>query len=86
MIRIHIRMKLLASVILTAVTAFAQSSDRLPVTDTDRSRHTTRRSHIHHQERDCARLAIGAWRRIPATSQRIERMDLSSGYSWLSAR
>ena len=51
----------------------------------DRGR-TARRSRIHHQGRDCARLALGAWRGIPSPSQRIERMDLSSGYSWIFAR
>jgi hypothetical protein len=36
MIRTNVWMKLLASVLLTAVTAFAQSSDRLLVTDTEK--------------------------------------------------
>jgi hypothetical protein len=36
MIRTHVWMKLLASVLLTAVTAFPQSSDRLPVTDAEK--------------------------------------------------
>jgi hypothetical protein len=36
MIRTNVWMKLLTSVLLTAVTAFAQSSDRLPVTDAEK--------------------------------------------------
>jgi len=36
MIRTNVWMKLLTSVLLTAVTAFAQSSDRLPVTDVEK--------------------------------------------------
>jgi len=36
MIGINVWMKLLASVLLTAVTAFPQSSDRLPVTDAEK--------------------------------------------------
>jgi hypothetical protein len=36
MIRTNVWMKLLTSVVLTAVTAFAQSSDRLPVTDAEK--------------------------------------------------
>src|SRR5260370_5984669 len=36
MIRTNVWMKLLTSVLLTAVTAFPQSSDRLPVTDAEK--------------------------------------------------
>jgi hypothetical protein len=36
MIRTSVWVKLLPSVLLTAVTAFAQSSDRLPVTDAEK--------------------------------------------------
>ena len=63
MIRTNAVMKLLTTVLLTVATAFAQSSDRLPVTERgeDRGR-IARRSRIHRQGRDCARLAIGVWR------------------------
>jgi hypothetical protein len=36
MIRTNVWLKLLTSVVLTAVSAFAQSSDRLPVTDAEK--------------------------------------------------
>ena len=36
MIRTNVWMKLLTSVLLTAVTAYPQSSDRLPVTDAEK--------------------------------------------------
>ena len=37
MIRIHVLVKLLTNILLMAVTAFAQSSDRLPMTDAEKA-------------------------------------------------
>ena len=82
MIRTNVWMMLLAGVLLTAVNVFAQSSDRLPVTDAGEDRRRiARRPRIHHQGRDCPRLAIVTRRRISCSSQRIERMDLPAGHS-----
>ena len=69
MIRTDAAMKPLTTVLLTVATAFAQSSDRLPVTDAEKiAERIASRSRFHYQGRDSARLAIGAWRRIPAPS------------------
>ena len=81
MIRTNVWMMLLAGVLLTAVNVFAQSSDRLPVTDAEKIVDALRRPRIHHQGRDCPRLAIVTRRRISCSSQRIERMDLPAGHS-----
>jgi hypothetical protein len=45
-----------------------------------------RGSDIHQERRDAPRLAVGSWRRLPSSPERIERMDLSPGYSRVSAR
>ena len=63
MIGTNVWMKLLTSVLLTAVTAFAQSSDRLPVTDAEKTADALRGGPAFiTRGRDCARLALSAWR------------------------
>ncbi len=61
MIRTNVWIKLLTTAFLTAVTAFAQPSDRLPVTDADKIADALRAGPAFtHQGRNSARLAVGA--------------------------
>jgi hypothetical protein len=87
MLRPEVGIKFLTIVLLTVFTAFAQSSDRLPVTDEEKIADAMRRrACIHHKGRCCARLALETWRRVPNPSKGIERVDLSPGCSTVSAR
>jgi hypothetical protein len=63
MIRADAATKVVTTALLTLATAFAQPLDRIARDrrGQDRGR-IARRSSIHHQGRDSARLAIGAWR------------------------
>ena len=60
MIRTNICIKLITSVLLTALTALAQSSDRLPVTDAEKmGMHCAPALHSSPRTRHCS---IGLWR------------------------
>ena len=77
----------LPTILLTAAAVFAQSSDRLPVTDAEKITDALRAGPAF-ITKDATLLdwpsAPGG--RIPASSQRIERMDLSPRCSWVFAR
>jgi hypothetical protein len=61
--RPHTAIQLLTTVLLTVATAIALSSDRLPVTDAEKTADALRGGPAFiTRGRDCARLALSAWR------------------------